>query len=67
VEELFVVEWGIHRREMKTGWTVDIPSFCFKIYDFPSFPIVNNYANKHDLDIIEIIGNIYENSDLLNS
>src|ERR1035441_338566 len=24
--ENFVVEWGIHRREMKSGWEVDIPS-----------------------------------------
>lgn len=63
----FVVEWGIHRREMKSGWTVDIPSFCFRIDGFPSFPIVNNYMNGHDLDIIEIIGNIYQNPKLVKS
>lgn len=63
--ENFVVQWGIHRREMKSGWTVDIPSFCFEIDGFPSFPIVNNYLNGHDLDIIEIIGNIYSNPELL--
>jgi uncharacterized phage protein (TIGR01671 family) len=58
--ERFTVEWGIHRRDMASGWTVDIPGFCFRIEGFPSFPIVNNYLNGHDLDIIEIIGNIYQ-------
>lgn len=61
----FVVEWGIHRRDMKSGWTVDIPGFCFRIDGFPSFPIANNYLNGHDLDIITIIGNIYQNPELL--
>lgn len=63
--ELFTVEWGIHRREMKSGWTVDIPSFAFVIDGFPTFPIVDNYLNGHDLDIIEIIGNIHQNPELL--
>ena len=61
----FVVEWGVHRREMKSGWLVDIPGFCFKIDGFPSFPIVVNYLGGHDLGIIEIIGNIYETKHLL--
>jgi uncharacterized phage protein (TIGR01671 family) len=61
--ERFRVEWGIHRREMASGWTVDIPGYCFKIGGFPSFPIVENYLNGHDLDIIEIVGNIYQNPD----
>lgn len=63
--ERFVVKWGVHRREMKSGWTVDIPGFCFEVDGFPTFPIVNNYVNGHDLDIIEIIGNIFENPELL--
>jgi uncharacterized phage protein (TIGR01671 family) len=63
--ERFVVKWGIHRRDMKSGWTVDIPGFCFEIDKFPTFPIVNNYLNGHDLDIIEIIGNIYQYPSLL--
>lgn len=61
----FVVKWGIHRRKMASGWEVDIPGFCFWIDNFPSFPIANNYNNGHDLDIISIIGNIYENPDLI--
>jgi uncharacterized phage protein (TIGR01671 family) len=63
--EIFVVKWGIHRREMKSGWTVDIPGFCFEVDGHPAFLIVNNYLNGHDLDIIEIIGNIYQNPELL--
>ena len=64
--ENYTVVWGIHRREMKSGWTVDIPSFSFVNSDsFPAFPIVNNYLNGHDLEIIEVIGNIYENPELL--
>lgn len=58
--ERLTVDWGIHRRDMKSGFTVDIPSFAFIVDGFPSFPIVNNYLNGHDLDIIEIIGNTYQ-------
>jgi len=63
--ERFIVEWGIHRREMASGWTVDIPSFAFMIGMFPSFPIVDNYVNGHDLDIIEIVGNIFQTPELI--
>jgi uncharacterized phage protein (TIGR01671 family) len=63
--ERFTVEWGIHRRKMKSGWTVDIPAFAFMVDGKPTFPIVENYQNGHDLDIITVIGNIYENPDLL--
>lgn len=66
--EYFIVKWGIHRRDMKSGWTVDIPSFSFVSAEgFPTFPIANNYLNGHDLDIIEVLGNIYENPELLRS
>lgn len=63
--ERFVVKWGIHRRDMASGWTVDIPGFCFYIDGFPSFPIANNYLNGHDLDIIQIIGTIHTHPELL--
>lgn len=64
--ENFIVEWGIHRRHMASGWEVDIPSFAFVSAEkFPTFPIVNNYMNGHDLDIIEIIGNIHQNPELI--
>lgn len=63
-----VCEYGIHRRIMASGIEVDIPSFCFNIPEyenFKSFPIVNNYLGKHDLEIMEIIGNIHDNPGLL--
>jgi uncharacterized phage protein (TIGR01671 family) len=63
--ERFVVKWGIHRRKMESGWTVDIPGFCFLMDNNPTFPITNNYLNGHDLDIIEIIGNIHEHPHLI--
>lgn len=64
---IFVVKYNIHRRKMDSGWVVDIPSFSFVSVTngFPTYPIVNNYAGKHDLDIIEVIGNIHENPELL--
>lgn len=61
-----VCEYGIHRREMASGWTVDIPGFSFVKKDgFKSFPIVKNYAGGHDLEILEVAGNIYQNPELL--
>lgn len=64
--ENFTVEYGIHRRDMKSGWTVDIPSFAFVSDEgHATYPIVNNYWNGHDLEILEVIGNIYQNADLL--
>lgn len=63
----FVVKHGIVRRVMATGYTVDIPSFYFELIDqsIQAFPIVNNYAGKHDLEMMKIIGSIYENSEWL--
>lgn len=55
-----VCEFGIARREMGDV-TVDIPSFYFKLSDgWKSYPIVNNYLKKHDLEIMEVVGNIHE-------
>lgn len=60
-----ICEWGIHRRTMDSGCEVDIPSFCFKKASRVTFPIVDNYINKHDLEIMEVIGNIHDNPELL--
>lgn len=61
-----VCEYGIHRRGIDSGNIVDIPGFSFLLLNgHPTFPIVLNYKSKHDLEIIEIIGNIYENPELI--
>jgi len=58
--EKFTVEWGIHKRWMKSGFEVEIPSFAFVSEDgFPTYPILNNYINVRDMDIIKVIGNIH--------
>lgn len=65
--ETFEVKWDIHRRDMRSGWTVDIPGFSFVTDEgFPTFPIVDNYQGVHDLSMIEVLGNIYEHPELLN-
>lgn len=65
--ERFVVEYGIHRRDMASGWTVDIAGFAFMIDGKATFPIANNYQDRHDLEIIRMIGNIYETPELLST
>lgn len=68
----FVVEYGIARRKInmspyRTPYEIDIPSFYFNLIDgdFKAFPIVNNYKQMHDLDMMTIVGNVFENTDLL--
>ena len=62
-----IVKYGIAQREMASNWLVDIPSFYFELNPggFKAFPIVVNWNRKHDLEMMKIIGNIYENPELL--
>lgn len=58
-------KFGIARRTMSTGWEVDIPSFYFEREDgLKSFPIVNNSYGVHDLQMIEIVGHIFEETEI---
>jgi len=58
-----VCEFGSAKRDIY-GNEVEIMGFYFKHEQgFKSFPIVKNYLGKHDCELFEIIGNIYENSD----
>lgn len=62
-----IVKFGIVRRDLGTPYTLDIPSFYFDLIgsDFKAFPIVNNHCGLHDLDQMLIIGNDYENPEIL--
>lgn len=62
-----ICEYGIARRFVTSGGLpveVDIPSFYFRSNGKKTFPIVKNYEGKHDLELFEVIGNFYENTDL---
>lgn len=38
----------------------EISGFYFEVAELPTFPMVKNYQDKHDLEIMEVIGNTYE-------
>ena len=64
-DNIFTVKFGIARFEKlapnKTWNAVDCPSFFFETKEgIPVYPIVNNYRDEHDLQTLEIVGNIYE-------
>lgn len=60
-----VCEMGIVQRVFDSGYKCDISGFYFKKGDFNSFPIVKNYAGKHDTKLMTVIGNIHQNKELL--
>lgn len=49
-----------------TGNLCDIHGFNFTLplSGIQTFPIVNNYLGKHDLEIMEIIGNVHTRTDI---
>ena len=58
-----VCKYGIARRVVGI-YTLDIPCFYFEMKDgFKSFPIVNNYEGKHDLELFEVVGSIHQRSE----
>ncbi len=64
----FVIEYGIARRSVgQDSYEIDIPCFYFRnIYtNAKVFPIVKNVVGGHDLETLEVVGNIYEHPDLL--
>ena len=66
-EILVICEFGTVQREIygQTLNLCDITGFYFRKDNRATFPIVNNYAGKHDLELFEVIGNIHQNPELL--
>lgn len=60
-----VVEFGSRKLRTSQGVIIDIQGFYFKIGDRKTNPVVVNYKGMHDLDIMEIRGNIYEDHELI--
>jgi uncharacterized phage protein (TIGR01671 family) len=57
-----ICRFGTVERTLDTGWPVQITGFYFERGDgLNSFPITKNWAGKHDLEMLEVVGNIYEN------
>ncbi|MDU5080251.1 YopX family protein [uncultured Tissierella sp.] len=60
-----ICKFGNRRLRTEYGTTIDIQCFYFQIGDRKTNPVVFNYKGMHDLDIMEVRGNIYENPELL--
>lgn len=65
---IFEVKWGCIERTVVSkneisSYDVEIPCFYFQpmdTLDEKLFPLVNNYNNQHDLETLQVIGNILE-------
>jgi len=61
-------KFGTIERQMATGFLVDITGFYFERGDgCQTFPIKRNYKGVHDLEVFEVVGNIHETPELLES
>jgi len=62
-----VICWfGNAQRTLYYGEFVEIRGFSFIVPGGKrSFPVIENYQGKHDVEIMKIIGNIWDNSDLI--
>lgn len=68
--DTIVVEckFGTIERQMATGFLVDITGFYFERNDgCQTFPIKRNYKGVHDSKVFTIIGNVFQNPELINS
>lgn len=60
-----ICKYGKHERKMYSGFLVEIYGFAFiSPLGKPTFPIIHNCAGKSDLDIMEVVGNVYETPEL---
>ncbi len=60
-----ICRFGNRRLTTYNCRVIDVQCYYFEVEGRKTNPIVKNYCGKHDLEIIEIIGNIFENSELL--
>lgn len=60
-----VCKFGNRRLTTEDGITIDIQCFYFQIGDRKTNPVVVNYRGIHDLEIMEIRGNTYDDPGLL--
>jgi len=67
---VFDVRFGNVKRNIvgfdtNTIYPIEISCFYFHRDGLPHFSITKNHLGKHDLEDTEVIGNIFENSELL--
>lgn len=67
---LFDIRFGQVKRNVvgfdtNTIYPVEISCFYFHRDGLPHFSITDNFLGKHDLEDTEVIGNIFENPDLI--
>ncbi|HZK57542.1 MAG TPA: YopX family protein [Clostridia bacterium] len=55
-----ICRFGNRRLTTKTGTTIDIQCFYFEVGGRKTNPVVNNYLGKHDLEIMEVVSNVFE-------
>ncbi len=56
---------GNRRLTTREGTTIDIQCFYFEVDGRKTNPVVNNYLGKHDLEIMEVVSNVFEDPELL--
>lgn len=62
---LAICKLGNRRLTTENGDMIDIQCFYFEIEGRKTNPIACNYKGVHDLEIMEVIGNIHENPEIL--
>lgn len=60
-----ICKFGNRRLVTDRGITIDIQCFYFEVKGWKTNPVVSNYKGVHDLEIMEVRGNIYENPELI--
>ena len=60
-----VCKFGNRRLVTDRGIAIDIQCFYFEVKGWKANPVVSNYKGLHDLEIMEVRGNIYENPELV--